>query len=83
MPREDFWSAAASYTHLGITLAASIVLGFFLGYWIDGKIGTTPLLGIIGAFAGGTGGFINLVRTLNRLQKDEEKKTNDTNSETK
>ena len=45
---------------------------FFLGWWIDGMVGTRPLLAIVGAFIGMAGGFINLVRTLNQLQKDQE-----------
>ena len=63
------WATAGTYTHLGFTLAASVLLLFFGGYWLDNKIGTTPLLAIAGAFTGAAGGFINLVRSLNRLQK--------------
>ncbi len=61
-----------AYTHLGLTLAVSTLAGFFLGYWLDGKLGTRPLLAIVGAFIGGTAGFINLVRTLNDIQKSDE-----------
>ncbi len=63
---------AYTYTHLGLTLALTVLGLFFIGYWIDGKIGTRPLLAIIGAFIGAAGGFINLIRTLNRLQREEE-----------
>ncbi|MDP8239850.1 MAG: AtpZ/AtpI family protein [Candidatus Hatepunaea meridiana] len=72
MPQDRIWNVAAGYTHLGMTLAVSILAGFFLGYWLDGKIGTMPLLTLAGAFTGATGGFIYLVQTLNKLQKKSE-----------
>lgn len=68
---------AATYSHLGLTLAITTLGMFYLGYWVDGKAGTRPLLAILGAFLGATGGFINLVRTLNRLREDEERRETD------
>jgi len=75
MPLRDVWTGAATYTHLGLTLALSVIGMFFLGWWIDGKLGSRPLLAIIGAFIGAAGGFINLIKTLNRLQEDEERRS--------
>lgn len=72
VPLGDTLGRAAQYTHLGLTFAASVALMFFVGYWADGKLHTRPLLAIVGAFLGATGGFINLVRTLNRLQREDE-----------
>ena len=77
MPLRDFWTGAATYSHLGVTLAAAVLGGFFLGYWLDGRLSTTPLLAILGAFIGATGGFINLVRTLNRAQRDRDENRGD------
>ena len=73
MPKDNTWRNVTAYTHLGLTLAASVLIFFFLGYWVDGKLGTEPLLAIIGAFVGAAGGFINLIRTLNNLQKRSER----------
>jgi len=73
MPIRNLWSGpAATYSGLGFTIAGSVLGMFFLGWWIDGMVGTKPWLAIIGAFIGMAGGFINLVRTLNQLQKDQE-----------
>ncbi|MDP8229304.1 MAG: AtpZ/AtpI family protein [Candidatus Electryoneaceae bacterium] len=72
MPPRDYWVGATTYTHLGLTFAFVILGGFFGGYWLDGKIGTRPLLAIIGAFIGATGGFVYLIQTLKQMQKDEE-----------
>ncbi len=70
-------AGAATYSHLGLTLALLVLAGFFLGYWLDGMIGTRPLIAIVGAFLGGTTGFINLVKTLNRLQREGEDEDGD------
>lgn len=62
------------YLGLGVQLAASIVLMFFLGYWLDGKFGTSPLLTIIFSFLGGFAGIYNVIKTvleLNRKNKGE------------
>lgn len=73
MPKDNTWRNVTAYTHLGLTLAASVLICFFLGYWLDGKLGTEPLLAIIGAFVGAAGGFINLVKTMNNIQKRSER----------
>ena len=77
MQLRDFWSGAATYSGLGFTMAGAVLAMFFLGYWIDGKLNTRPLLAIVGAFVGMAGGFIKLVQTLNRMQKDRDKESGD------
>ncbi len=47
---------------LGLQLAISVVAFFFIGYWLDGKFGTSPWLTIGGAFLGATGGLIKFLR---------------------
>lgn len=52
------------YLDLGLQLAIAVGLGFFLGYWLDSKIGTTPLFIIIGVLLGATAGFLTIYRTV-------------------
>ncbi|HEX2962161.1 MAG: AtpZ/AtpI family protein [Ignavibacteria bacterium] len=62
------------YLGLGVQLAASIVLMFFLGYWLDGKLGTGPVLTIVMSFFGGFAGIYNVIKTvleINRKNKNE------------
>ncbi|HEX2868948.1 MAG TPA: AtpZ/AtpI family protein [Ignavibacteriales bacterium] len=62
------------YLGLGVQLAASIVLMFFLGYWLDGKLGTSPVLTILMSFLGGFAGIYNVIKTvleINRKNKGE------------
>jgi hypothetical protein len=48
------------YTGYGLQLAASVGLFMAGGWWVDGKLGTAPLLTIIGALVGGAAGFYSL-----------------------
>ena len=61
----------APFLTLGIQLALSIVVFFFLGKWLDGRFNTSPWLMIGGLLIGGVGGmvkFITSVMTLGQQQ---------------
>jgi len=52
------------YMDLGMQLAVAVLLGTVLGYWLDQKLHTTPILLLIGVLLGGTAGFINVYKTV-------------------
>ena len=56
-----------------------IVLGIFLGFWLDRWSGTTPLFLLLLFFLGVAAGFWNLYRMAQRL--DEQNRVLDANSE--
>jgi len=62
---------AAPYMDLGLRFAVAAAVGGWGGYWLDGKLGTHPLLLICGVMLGGTAGFISLYRTVMRLTRSE------------
>jgi ATP synthase protein I len=64
----------APYLGLGIQLAATIVVCFFLGRWLDQVLNTAPWLTILGAFTGAAGGLYNFLRTVIRLGMKEKEK---------
>jgi ATP synthase protein I len=51
---------AARATAIGIQFAASIVIGFGAGYWIDGKLGTKPWGSLVGLLLGAASAFRDL-----------------------
>lgn len=63
------------YLGLGTQLAATIVLMFFLGRWLDSKFETEPILTIAFSFFGGFAGIYNFIKTV--LNMNEKKKKDD------
>jgi len=59
--------------NIPIMLAAGPVLGYFLGSWLDARLGTQPWLVVVLAllgFAAGVNGTIRIIRTLQKYQND-------------
>ncbi len=57
------------YLGLGTQLAATIILMFFAGRWLDGKFNTEPLFIIIFSILGGFAGIYNFIKTVLQLNK--------------
>ena len=70
------YTQAGPYISLGMQFAASIVLCLLGGWWLDEKVGTSPLFLILGIFLGSGAGFYNLYKTLvdgeEKRKKEEE-----------
>jgi F0F1-type ATP synthase assembly protein I len=62
--RSSMWSAAAQHAGWGLTIALSIGLFLWLGLILDRRLGTLPLLTIVGSFVGGAAGFYSMFRRL-------------------
>jgi len=58
---------------LGLQLAITVVVFFFLGRWADQKLESTPWLTLLGLGIGMTGGFIRFFRTATELGKEADK----------
>jgi ATP synthase protein I len=43
---------AAPYLGLGTSLAVTVLLGLWIGHWLDKKLGTEPVLFLVGAGLG-------------------------------
>ncbi len=61
---DSVWNVVGQHAGWGLTIAFSIGLFLWLGYLADGRLGTTPLLTIVGAFLGGAAGFYSMFRRL-------------------
>jgi F0F1-type ATP synthase assembly protein I len=60
------------YLTLGLQLAITVVVCFFLGRWLDSVFDSAPWLMIAGLALGVTGGFISFFRTAIALGKRED-----------
>ena len=57
---QNYWKHA----QIGFELAVSVLLGFAAGYWLDGKMGTSPWLMLAGATGGMAAGFYLVIKEL-------------------
>lgn len=55
-------TAAGKAFRAATDLVAALVVGGFLGYWLDRWLGTTPLFMIVMFFLGFAAGFLNIYR---------------------
>ena len=55
---------------LGTELVAAVAVGTIIGFILDGWFDTKPWLIIIFFFLGTAAGILNVIRTANRMQKE-------------
>ena len=56
---------------LGTELVASVAVGTIIGFILDNWFDTKPWLIIIFFFLGAAAGMLNVIRTANRMQKED------------
>ena len=69
--REKRGSFMGSAFKLGTELVAAVVVGTIIGFILDSWFDTKPWLIIIFFFLGAAAGMLNVIRTANRMQKEE------------
>jgi F0F1-type ATP synthase assembly protein I len=68
------WTATyGGYLTLGLQLAITVVIFFFIGRWLDETWGTDPWLMLCGLAVGIAGGMISFLRTVARLGKQQDR----------
>lgn len=51
----------------GTLLVSSILIGYFLGTWLDDKLRSAPVCMAIGVLLGMVAGFVELIRMIQRI----------------
>jgi len=69
--RERRGSFMGSAFKLGTELVSAVVVGTIIGFILDSWFDTKPWLIIIFFFLGAGAGLLNVIRTANRMQKEE------------
>jgi len=59
----------APYASLGIQLVITIVIGAYIGWWLDGRYDTSPWFLIILTFFGAIAGMVNFIKTATKRKK--------------
>ena len=68
---ENRGSFMGSAFKLGTELVAAVAVGTIIGFILDSWFGTKPWLIIIFFFLGTAAGILNVIRTANRMQKED------------
>lgn len=64
---DSMLGAVARYSGMAFTVPAAVVVGYFIGGWLDGRFGTHSLY-IVGVVLGAAGGLVQVVRQLTQDQ---------------
>lgn len=64
----------SNFAGAGIQFAVAIVLFLLLGQWADRKLGTSPVLLLIGVFVGGGAAFYSMYRRVTAAQKADDER---------
>ena len=67
--------AYGSYLTLGLQLAITVVVFFFLGRWLDARFGTDPWLMLAGLAVGIGGGLTAFLTRVIALGKEQDRET--------
>jgi F0F1-type ATP synthase assembly protein I len=68
-PTVTTYQALAVASQFGITLAVSVVLGYFVGHWLDDRLRTGIIFTLIGVLLGLVGAARNTVRLYRALMR--------------
>jgi ATP synthase protein I len=67
------WERALRYSTAGLELSLSVVVGYFLGHWLDGQLGCDPYLMIAFVIIGTASGMRGLYRTAKRAMREQDR----------
>lgn len=62
-PRQPL-SSGAEFAGVGLQMGATLGLSAWLGYWLDGRLGTRPWLTIVMVFVGASAAFYSIYRKV-------------------
>lgn len=72
---KPWFSEVGPFFTLGLQLALAVIVFFFLGRWLDARLGTSPWLMIAGAAVGIAGGMIHFIREVTALGRTKDGET--------
>ncbi|MFB3922774.1 MAG: AtpZ/AtpI family protein [Terriglobia bacterium] len=69
--KPDLWAKVAFYSSLGFILPGALVGGLALGWFLDEKLHSKPLLTLLLAGLGAVAGFVEILRLIAREERRE------------
>lgn len=71
------WKGIANYATVGLEFGLSLLVGLFLGRWLDQKLGTEHWLTFIGAGFGIAAGYRAIYRAAKAANRDAEREASE------
>lgn len=59
----------ASVASVGLEMGLAVTLGWFMGHWLDGKLGTDPYLMLVFLMCGVAAGFKGVLRVARQAKR--------------
>ena len=81
MPESDkseVFKALLAYGTLGLEMGLSVAIGIGIGYFLDSRFGTSPILSIIFLLFGIAAGLKRLYEVWKKAERESEGETRDT-----
>lgn len=69
-PSPGNFNKSLRYSAAGLELGLAVLLGLFLGQWLDKRFDTSPWLLLVCLIFGSIAGFRSLYRIVKRLEED-------------
>jgi ATP synthase protein I len=70
---------AASASSVGLELGLAVVVGWAIGHWLDGELGTDPFLMIAFLLLGIAAGFKGVLRVARQAKREAERDDEESN----
>jgi F0F1-type ATP synthase assembly protein I len=67
MPKSSEWQPLMGLLSVGTVLVAAILIGWYVGNWIDRRLGIGPWGMVSGVLLGTAAGFVELFRVVKKL----------------
>ena len=67
----NFYREVGPYLGLGLQLAVTVTVMFFIGIWLDDQFETKPVLTVVFAFLGVFAGMYTFIKSVLKAGKDE------------
>jgi hypothetical protein len=64
VPNLKTWQALGIVTQFGVTCAVAVGLGYFVGSWLDSRLGTGLIFSLIGALGGMVASIISNLQMI-------------------
>lgn len=72
LPRTNTtWGTVARFTHIGVTYALAVLLGYFVGSRVDNWLHATPVFSLIGVFVMMGGGIYWMYLKLKAMEESD------------